>query len=207
MNGISTNRNLAAIVSCLRQSGVKFAFRYYSRTTKNTEKRLTPVEALALSSAGIMLGVVYEDNPTSPEYFSLERGQLDASSASAYAAQLGQPAGSAIYFSVDYDADSSATEGPIHEYFLGIERGLRDGGGQYEVGVYGSGAVCVWLKQHCPFVAYTWLAESRGWRGSTDFVVWDVKQSVAGVPLCGLTIDDYETCYAQSEFGGFTTKA
>jgi hypothetical protein len=64
-SGISTERNLTGKAACLKQSGISFAIRYYSRTTPSPAKRLTLLEATALSNAGLKIAVVYEDKPTS----------------------------------------------------------------------------------------------------------------------------------------------
>ena len=45
--GLSTNRNVTSKAACLKQSGIDFIFRYYSRTTLQPEKRLTLAEAEA----------------------------------------------------------------------------------------------------------------------------------------------------------------
>jgi len=71
--GISTNHNVASRALCLKQNGIDFVFRYYSRTTHQSEKRLTLPEAEAISAAGLELAI-YEDSPTSLDYFSNSRG-------------------------------------------------------------------------------------------------------------------------------------
>jgi hypothetical protein len=197
--GISTNRNLATHAACLRLAGVDFAFRYYSLTTHQPEKRLTRSEAEALCAAGLELGAVYEDGPTDVSYFTEARGRQDMASAIRFAAALGQPEGTAIYFTVDYDAPSADTSGPVLDYFQAI----GDSPTPYTIGVYGSGAVCDFIKQQCPFVRYSWLAESRGWRGSKTYTGWAVQQSTSSTTLCSLVPGGYEDNQAHDDFGGF----
>ncbi len=199
--GISTNRNLSALAAALSACGIEFAFRYYSRTTHQPQKRLTAAEAAALGAAGIQVAVVYEDAPLSAAYFTEARGKLDGASAVAEAAALGQPQGSAIYFAVDYDALPHDISGAVCEYFAGVNEAMAGKG--YAIGVYGSGAVCQYLKANCPFVQYTWLAESRGWSGTKAYTAWNVIQTVSPGPLAGLGQDDYELCEARSPFGAF----
>ncbi len=204
--GISTNRNVASHAASLKQHGIDFVFRYYSRTTHQPEKRLTLPEAEAISAAGLELAVVYEDGPTSLDYFSNSRGHLDGVNAHHYAQALHQPPSSAVYFAIDYDATFQHISGAIYDYFRGVDQGMRDAGGgssSYTIGVYGSGAACRWLKAHYSFVKYTWLAESTGWLGSSNYTDWDVKQIIATGSLGGLTLHDYEDCQAQDDFGGF----
>jgi hypothetical protein len=204
--GISTNRNVMSQASCLKQSGIDFVFRYFSQTTHQPEKRLTQSEAEALSAAAIQIGVVYEDAPTSVSYFSRTRGHQDGVNAYNAALNLHQPVGSAIYFAVDYDASLADISGSVFDYFNGVNQGMKDAGtGQsnYAIGVYGSGAVCDFMKTQCQFVKYSWLAESSDWLGTKTYGAWDVNQARGTAELCGFTADQYEENQAQDDFGGF----
>jgi hypothetical protein len=206
--GISTNHNVGGQAACLKQAGIDFVFRYYSLTTSQPEKRLTKPEADALSAAGLQLGVVYEDGPTDPSYFSKSRGQQDGKNAYHYASLLQQPTGSAVYFAVDYDASPADVQGPITDYFNGVAQGLTAASGgapSYEIGVYGSGLVCGSIRSNVAGVTFAWLAESTGWANSSTYTNWDVKQIVATSPLCALTVQGYEDCQSAGGFGGFQT--
>lgn len=205
--GISTNRDMSSQAATLKTSGIDFVFRYYSTTTTQAEKRLTVAEAQALSAAGLEIGVVYEDAPTNATYFSWNRGHQDGVNAYNAARTLAQPIGTCIYFAVDYDASSSDITGPITQYFQGVSQGMNDanqGLSEYMVGVYGSGSTCSGLLSSCPFIAKTWLAESKGWSGSKTFTTWDVNQSVATACLCDLQPDEYEDNQALDDFGGWS---
>ena len=62
---------------------------------------------------------------------------------------VGQPNGSAIYFAVDYNAPERDIVGAVQQYFRGVRAALAAAGGgspPYRVGVYGSGAVCTYMK-------------------------------------------------------------
>jgi hypothetical protein len=176
-----------------------FAFRYYSLTTHQPEKRLTRGEAEALCAAGFQLGAVYEDGPTAASYFTEARGMQDMANAIRFATDLGQPAGSAIYFTVDYDATAADTAGPVLRYF----HALGNSPSPYTIGVYGSGAVCQFIKANCSFVRFAWLAESTAWSGSKTYNGWDVHQSTSTTPVCGLAAGEYEDNVAHGDFGGF----
>jgi hypothetical protein len=205
--GISTNRDVTGFADCLKQQGLDFVFRYYSTTTTQPQKRLTSKEAEAISAAGLQVGVVYEDGPTSIRYFSQGRGHQDGVNAYHAARNILQPAGSCLYFAVDYDAAPQDISGSILDYFTGVNQGIKDACGGlngYVIGVYGSGAVCDFLKSHCPFITYSWLAESTGWLGSRTYAGWDIDQAAANVALCGLAADEYEENEAQDDFGGFS---
>ena len=210
--GISTSMQTGADAQCLAGNGIIFVFRYYSATTTIPTKRLTLAEAQPLVSAGIQLGVAYEDGPTSVDYFSNGRGIQDGGRAWQYAQQIGQPAGSAIYFAVDYDA-LSAELTAIASYFQGVQSGLDTASGgvsSYSIGVYGSGLVCQTIKQDQNLAKYSWMAESPKWQGTDVYAGWDVMQAPATSPLCSFagpipgTPAQYEECRAIGDFGGFT---
>jgi len=202
--GISSAKNLVPFVSCLADSGIRFAFRYYSQSSW---KRLTLPEARTLTDAGIEIGVVYEDGPTKVSYFTSARGQADAQRAIGFAQALGQPSGAAIYFAVDYDATLSHLPA-ISAYFTAVRSQLDATG--YQVGIYAGGTVCQTIKENQGLADFSWLAESTGWLGSHTYSTWDIKQFVAHAPLCGLAGPhngveaDYEDNQAQDNFGGFT---
>lgn len=201
-----------ADAACLASNGITFVFRYYSATTTHPAKRLTLAEAQALVTAGIQIGVVYEDGPTSVSYFTNGRGTQDGGRAWQYAQQIGQPVGSAIYFAVDYDA-KPADLAAIASYFQGVQFGLDTASGgvsSYSIGVYGSGLVCQTIKQDQNLAKYSWMAESPKWQGTDTYAGWDVMQARATSPLCsfaGPTPDEdaeYEECQSAGDFGGFT---
>jgi hypothetical protein len=211
-NGISTSMQTGADAACLAGNGINFVFRYYSATTSIQTKRLTLAEAQALVSAGLQIGVVYEDGPTSVNYFTNGRGVQDGGRAWQYAQQIGQPAGSAIYFAVDYDA-SAPDLSAIASYFQGVQSGLDTASGgvsAYSIGVYGSGLVCQTIKQDQNLAKYSWMAESSAWQGTSTYAGWDVMQAPGTSPLCSLAGPtpgqeaDYEECQSAGDFGGFT---
>lgn len=210
-NGISTNQDVTTAAACLKQAGIDFVFRYYSTTTMQPHKRLTPSEANAILGTGLMLGIVYEDAPTSVGYFSNARGQRDANNAFNTAVSMGQPSGSAIYFTVDYDAPATDISGPIFDYFQGIQQAMQNasagGGISFAIGVYGSGDVCDFIKGQSGIAQYSWLSESTGWSGSGTYADWSVNQAVPTADVCGFTANPqtYDENRALDDFGGFST--
>jgi hypothetical protein len=191
----SSSACTSSAIECLQSGGISFVGRYYSRTTHIEGKKLTASEAQLISNAGLQLVTVYEDGPTSYSYFSASRGSEDAAGAVAQAAAVGQPAGSAIYFTVDYDAADDEIAGNITAYFEAIAAAL-DG---YQAGVYGSGAVCTAIM-NAGLATYAWLAQSTGWSGYSEFTGWAIKQGAEG-SVCGL---DSDTDTARGDFGAFT---
>ena len=104
-------------------------------------------EAQQLSSLGLKIVAVWESHSRKQSHFTYSSGYSDAMEAYSQARAVGQPAGSAIYFAVDFNAQLLE---PIDEYFHGIAAGMAaasGGNAGYAIGVYGSGAVCDELKR------------------------------------------------------------
>lgn len=205
LEGLSTSRRCESSAACLIAEGRTFVFRYHSRTTKIAEKRLSPREAAELARAGISIATVYQDRARKLEDFGAARGERDAISALILAGQVGQGAGSAVYFAVDEDFSKADIQSAVLPYFASIDRIFKAaaGGSAYlKIGVYGSGLTCR-LVGELPFVDFAWLAEATGWRESAVFDAWTVKQHRnTGQSLCGLG-NQFERCEAHEGFGEF----
>ncbi len=212
---ISTNVSLQSKAECLRSAGITHAVRYYSKP--GSDKAIKPAEANALAAAGIGLAVVYQERARSIGDFTRANAISHAKNALKSAAAIGQPAGSAIYFAVDYDATPGDLQGAILSYFNQIEitmAGESGGRNPFHLGVYGSGRSCKYLKSNCPAVRYTWLSVSKGWADSRTYNGWDLNQVWGEGNLCGLTPvfvsgnqlhdGDYEYNDDDGEFGAFT---
>lgn len=137
-----------------------------------------------MTDAGLSIVALWENGfPTTSDYFSYTRGVHDGVAAYHIAlTEIRQPAGTPIYFTVDYDAAPADITGGISDYFHGVRDGFHTigrGAPVYAIGVYGSGCVCAWLLDHAPSVTYAWLSLSAGWSGYDSFTRWNIKQSVA----------------------------
>lgn len=126
--------------------------------------------------------------PTTASYFSFKKGIADGTAAYAYAEMtIHQPALTPIYFAVDYDASPSDATGPILEYFRGIVSAFNNMKGSspgYFIGVYGSGLICRTLLD-AGMVTYAWLAQSKGWRESSTFNHYNLKQLMQKMECSG----------------------
>ncbi len=162
---------------------------------------LSAAEARMVSSAGMSLVAVWESHSHKRDYFSYASGYYDALAAHRQAKAIGQPAGSGIYFAVDFNAQEPDVRGPVDQYFRGVHAGLAAAAGQareYRVGVYGSGAVCDYLKRS-RLAEYAWLSNSTAWSGYDSFTDWNIKQSGRS-PLLSFDQDSNE---ARGEYGSF----
>ena len=195
----SSSACTSSSIACLLSSGMSFVGRYYSRTTHIEGKKLTQSEAVLISQSGLQLVAVYEDGPTSSSCLSGEGGAEDGDGGIARAQAVGQPAGSVIYFTVDYDATAADIAGGITAYFSALDAALS---GLYVVGVYGSGAVSTAMT--APGLAkIAWLAQSTGWTGYSQFTNWAIKQGPEQ-SVCTLNSD---SDIAHGEFGAFTVSS
>jgi uncharacterized protein (TIGR02594 family) len=161
---IDTSTNVAAFAGAFRKAGVATVIRYYCQ---NRAKRLGPAEARALADAGLSMAVVYEDRAGQKkpagaiEDFAKGRGTADAGRALEQAEAIGQPAGSTIYFAVDWDFFRPADLAVIRGYFEEVNARID---GRYRIGIYGSGRVALAMRQ-AGLAEYVWLSLSTGWSG------------------------------------------
>jgi hypothetical protein len=140
--------------------------------------RCTAAMIAELHSAGLKVWSTYEKGyPTSDAYFSASQGAKDGKAAAAFAKSMGQPKGSQIYATVDYDPDDSDPSGPtingrISDYMKEFQVTINPAG--YVVSVYGSGRTCRILL--AKGLAKTgWLTQSPG------FAEYKKFKPVAGI--------------------------
>jgi Domain of unknown function (DUF1906)/Putative peptidoglycan binding domain len=204
---IDTNMRTTPRLAAHRQNGVDTIIRYYCRHTRQPEKRLTPDEADAIIRAGMRLAVVYQCAGDCAASFSQDAGAQDGAHARDYAAHvIGQPSGSAIYFAVDYDASDADIRTRIVPYFAAVRSALTGGTGtpSYQIGVYGSGAVCQALLK-AGLVSFTWVSQSGGFNGTAAFLrsgQWNLHQRLPST-LCGLSVDQNDPNPQRPQFGAF----
>jgi Rv2525c-like, glycoside hydrolase-like domain len=197
--GIDMPTDASDALDALQASRVDFVARYY-RDPDSGWPALSPSEARRLSALGLKIVAVYEWHSPDPSHFTYASGYSDAMSAYAQARAVGQPAGSAIYFAVDFKAQDDDL-GSVADYFRGVNAGLAAAGGgigAYAVGVYGSGVVCDAVKR-AGLARYSWLSNSINWDGATDYQDWDIMQ---GAALPGLPFDN-DSDQARNDYGGF----
>lgn len=178
---------LTKYLSCLKSKGIQFAARYL--------RNLKPDEVKAICSAGLkIVSCAERGHPDTASYFNKTAGIKDGQWAVAKAQSLGQPVGSAIYFTVDYGCPVK-DHPAILDYFRGVQFSLAETG--YKVGGYAPGSVLTkLLAQH--LIKYAWLPNARSWQ--QGFTAWDIKQG-AQTTICGVQIDPDE---ARDDFGAWT---
>jgi peptidoglycan hydrolase-like protein with peptidoglycan-binding domain len=78
----------------------------------------------------------------------------------------------------------------------------------YQVGVYGSGAVCRALLQD-GLVSFTWISQSSGFNGTAAFLrsgQWNLHQRLPST-LCGMSVDQDDVNPQKPGFGAFSDLA
>jgi hypothetical protein len=197
--GIDLAIDASDILNELKGSRVDFVVRYY-RHPESRWPTLSRAEAQRLSALGMNIVALWEWHSGDPAYFSYASGHADAIAAYRQAMGIGQPAGSAIYFAVDFNPRAQEIE-PVRQYFRGVAAGLSAAGtgmARYKVGVYGSGAVCDAVKRD-GLAQYSWLSNSTAWSGSLAYDGWNIRQ---GGRLAGLSFE-HDSDRARAEYGGF----
>jgi hypothetical protein len=197
--GIDLPTDASDVLNELKESRVGFVARYY-RAPESRWPTLSASEAQRLSSLGVKIVAVWESHSRDPAHFSYSIGYNDAMTAYLQARAVGQPAGSAIYFAVDFNPPGWSLES-INEYFRGIAAGFAaasGGGPNYTIGVYGSGAVCDALKR-TGLARYSWLSNSIAWEDSIGYDDWNIRQG-GQLPELSFNHDSDE---ARDEYGAF----
>jgi V8-like Glu-specific endopeptidase len=164
-DGDDATRTLACIQGLKDQGrSITFVQRYL--------RNLTTAEVAAISGAGLQIVSCYElGNPTEAAYFTRAQGVRDGKLGFTQAQQIGQTAGTPIYFAVDFDP-SAAQRQLILDYFDGVQEGCRQyladmeaknlPGVLYDIGVYGSGCVLDWCRDQ-GIATWFWQAFAPGW--------------------------------------------
>jgi len=203
--GIDMATDSSDVVSQLQgRRWLDFVARYY-RDPASRWPALSADEARMLSANNMRVVAVFESHSHRREYFSYAAGYADGMTAYREARAVGQPPNSAIYFAVDFNAYQPDLAGPVDQYFRGVNAGMIAAAAgrrpDYRVGVYGSGAVCDYLKR-THLAQYAWLSNSTAWAGYNDFTGWDIRQ---GMRAPGLSFDQ-DSNEARGDYGGFLVK-
>jgi hypothetical protein len=193
-------RTLKCILKETEQGrSISFVLRYLMR-------EMTLAETTALSNAGLQIVSCYESNPADPPItiYTRAKGQQDGRRAFAKAEEVGQPAGTPIYFAIDQDPGNQRQV--IEDYFQGVQEGcaqyLADMRAQgtlgtvYDIGVYGSGCVLDWCQAQgiatwfWQSFAPAWCGNNRVWPGA-NIHTWTVE-SARPLPCGRETFDRLE---------------
>jgi glucan-binding YG repeat protein len=140
-NAIDTPSKVTATAAAsLVREGITHVGRYLAEDAW-AWKGLTADEANTIKAAGLQIFSIFEKGPTKVSYFTIDQAKKDAADAMQWAKNVGQPSGTAIYFTVDYDAQQKDFPA-ILAYFKAIKDNLKN----YSIGAYGSYSVLTYLQ-------------------------------------------------------------
>lgn len=206
---IDTATDTRPYLAALKAMGVRAIFRYYAQAAQPEvpQKQLTVAERDAILDAGLAIGSVYQYYSNVPANIHGTRGTQDGEIALARAASFAQPAGSAIYFGIDFDwsPGDTARREAILAYFQSVAALVKPAG--YRVGVYGSGATCAAVLDSGQ-AELAWLVNSPGHTGASTFYNsnrWRLFQNGLDTKIAGgIQIDTNLINPSQTEFGQWT---
>ncbi|HZM78840.1 MAG TPA: glycoside hydrolase domain-containing protein [Candidatus Limnocylindrales bacterium] len=142
-------------------------------------KALKPAEPQTILDAGLKFFPLFQYNGTQLGNFTFTKGYEQGTTAHHKAIQHRIPAGTCIYFAVDYDALDVDIDSNIKPYFLGVKAALAELGNRYSFGVYGSRNVCTRISRE---VGARWSLVSGmswGYSGNLGFPLpenWSFNQ-------------------------------
>lgn len=170
--GLDADTVLTPFVPRLVAGNIEFVCRYL--------KNLQITEIAALSASGIKIVSIFESSGDR-SLQGYNAGVADGQYARKQAQTLGQPAGSAIYATVDTDVTDPNDIDNVTDYFAGFDSAIF---GAYDIGAYAEGTVLEALKEHG--LKYLWLAGAMGWDGSRGDQDWHLWQGPT-LPIQGGT--------------------
>lgn len=160
---------------------VKAGFTHVGRYLDNNWKAITKQEADLLKASGLQIISIFESNPTSVSYFTVVKGKVDAVQAIGFAKVIGQPLNTAIYFTVDYDAQPSDYN-EILAYFQSVKANL----GSYKLGIYGSYDVLNFL--HSKDIGDYYM-QTLAWSHGKKCTFLNIYQNACDQKLNGISVD------------------
>jgi hypothetical protein len=186
MNAIDTASDVRPYLACLKAQGILAIGRYACKSTSIVGKKLEPIEAQAIAAAGFKIFTAWEQgDATHVDRFTEAQGAQDADDFLAWAAGVGQPRGSGVFPTVDFDATATDLAGPLLQYIRAFQTAVLAGG--YRMGIYGSWRTCRSFLES-GLVTLAWLAGADDWAehaqglGSGQCAIIQIPGSVCGLP-------------------------
>lgn len=131
----------------LKNAGFSHVGRYLTGSvgTEHIPKFITLDEIKCIESAGLSVFPIYQDGGYELDYFkNPTQGSIDAQTAILAAERIGVPAGTTIYFAVDFDCYGYQVDTFIIPYFAHINMFFNSfrNKKKYKAGIYGPRYVC-----------------------------------------------------------------
>jgi peptidoglycan hydrolase-like protein with peptidoglycan-binding domain len=143
--------------------------RYIANVPGGYNKKIQPNEIATLFSHGMKFWPIFQMYANSLDHISRTSGLSDGAAAHVAADGYNLPAGTIIYFAIDFDATGEQISSNVIPYFQGVQQALRTKGGKYRVGVYGSRNVCAQASIQAGAVSSFVSGMSTGFSGNLGF--------------------------------------
>jgi peptidoglycan hydrolase-like protein with peptidoglycan-binding domain len=179
----------AKSVAVVKEAGYRIAGRYL---TGGTNKVLTNSEVAIILDAGLSFFPIFQVYGNGIQYFSYDQGLEAGKNAVKAASGFGIPAGTVIYFAVDYDAVDSEITGYLIPHFQGIADAIAAASTRYAIGVYACRNVCSRLYEAGLTVRSFVSGMSTGYSGNLGFALpanWAFDQ-IKNLTVNGVEIDN-----------------
>ncbi|MGC4936353.1 glycoside hydrolase domain-containing protein [Kribbella sp. DT2] len=177
--GFDTNKQLTLAQA---QGAVAAGYTHVGRYTVGANKFITAPELDALKSVGLKLFPIHQRFNDSAAEMTKANGRVHGIEAVERCRVLGIPAQSVVYFSVDFDAIGEVIDGPVADYFQGVNDSMdQTVNGRYKIGVYGTRNVCATMLDKELAVAAFVAGMSTGFSGNMGFPMpqgWHYNQIV-----------------------------
>lgn len=167
----------SAVASAFKSDGFEFACRYL---VPSGWKRLTKEEAVTINQAGLQVVSVFETT-ADRALGGRAAGLVDGRTAALTADAVGQPQGSTIYFTVDFDATSSQM--PVVVDYI---RAASEATPAFTTGVYGSFAV-VEAVRAAGACSKFW--QTYAWSGGRKADFLHIYQHMNDISVNGIQVD------------------
>lgn len=126
-----------------------------------------------ITKAGLRIWTIAErGNPTVKTYFSEDQAKADADAVLKWASMVGQPKGTGIFPTADYDSNPK----DILPYARVFHDLIKAEG--FLMGIYANGVTCKALKE-AGLAHWDWVTQSRGFEG---YEMWKDKTSILQEP-------------------------
>jgi hypothetical protein len=191
--GFDADQDCSHVAALAVQRGASFCCRYL--------KNLDVPEVRTLSAAGLLIVSIFEST-AQRALGGAAAGTADGTRALTQARALGQPVGSAIYGTADFD-EVASQDPVVLAYFVAFRAALA---GAYRLGVYGNGALCQAVSD-AGIADYTWLAGGSAMRGTKLMAVADtasLEQDVGDKRSLNLGINIDSDVANFADFGGWS---
>ncbi|ANS65425.1 YkuG protein [Streptomyces lincolnensis] len=164
----------------LYAAGYRLGGRYLTNVPGTTlDKKIKPGELATMASAGIACFPIYQTFGDYKDYFSRPQGTSDAIAATDAALAHGFKKGTRIYFAIDYDNTDEEITANLIPHFKGINEGMAQAGGYFQVGIYATRNACSRVSEAGLSTASFVSNMSMGYSGNLGFPMpsdWAIDQ-------------------------------